>query len=494
MPNTVDDIEAKLDITLCDYANLENIIEKLCESDDDMLYQYIEEGISSFEKSRIKEKLVDQFCKGRLSVYASGSALHGIGIETLLTLIVDVCPRFCDRSGGRLSGVVFKIEHEKAAGRLAHVKLYGGELKNRDIVRNHSANIDEKVHLIRKNVGAKTSETGLLRAGDIGIVSGLSHARVGDILGDPRLVGRMVKMTAPLLKARIVPDDENNYAALVAAIGELQAEDPLLDATWIREKRELVVNITGLIQIEILQVIMNDRFGLRVQFEQPSVIYKETPSEAAEGFEAYTMPKPCWAVLKLWIEPMERGSGVDFVSKVNAEKILPAYQAQVRQALPEALRQGPMGWEVTDLRITLTDGEHHIYHTHPLDFVVATPMAVMNGLVNAKTTLLEPMYTYKLRAPEEAKGKIIGEMVSMRGSMNDSRIIKDVFYMEGNYPVASGLYFPARLAALTGGKAVLSLDFGGYAVCPPEFGRTTPYVGVSPLDRAKYILHVRKAL
>lgn len=162
---------------------------------------------------------------------------------------------------------------------------------------------------------------------------------------------------------------------------------------------------------------MIPRFGLRVYFSDPTIIYKETPASVGEGFVAYTMPKPCWAVLRFLIEPGPRGSGIAYKSIVKNDDILYRYQAQVAQALPDALRQGPLGWEVTDAKITLIAGEHHNEHTHPLDFIVATPMAIMDGLVNTGTTLLEPMQAFRLSLPEETGGKAMGEIIRMRGSV-----------------------------------------------------------------------------
>ena len=123
----------------------------------------------------------------------------------------------------------------------------------------------------------------------------------------------------------------------------------------------------GTIQLEVLASILKTRFGLEASFGRPAVIYKETPKTTGEGFEAYTMPKPCWAVIRLLIEPGERGTGLIFQAKVAADKILPRYQNHVEKCLPNALKQGLYGWEVTDLKVTLIYGESHNMHTHPLD-------------------------------------------------------------------------------------------------------------------------------
>jgi ribosomal protection tetracycline resistance protein len=278
------------------------------------------------------------------------------------------------------------------------------------------------------------------------------------------------------------------------ALERLSAEDPLLASVWEPETRELSVRVTGLIQIEILKTLLEERFSLSVTTGAPQVIYKERPKKAAEGYVEYTMPKPCWAVMRFLIEPLPLGCGVAFESTVHNDKIYKRYQSQVADTIPEALRQGPKGWEVTDVKITLIDGEHHTVHTHPLDFALATPMGVMDGLVNAGTELLEPVLKFRLAFPEEFSAKMTGEILAMRGTFETPSIKNGTVVMEGRAPLASSMDFPVRLASLTGGRATYGSRFDGYEPCPPGEGKEVPYRGVSPLDRAKYILYKRGAL
>ena len=293
------------------------------------------------------------------------------------------------------------------------------------------------------------------------------------------------------VKINCAPED---FPILTEAVHELTEEDPLLKAYWVKEKRELTLSVTGTIQLEIIDTLFKTRWGINASFGEPSVIYRETPAGRGYGFDAYTMPKPCWAVLKFLIEPLPRGSGVEYSSIVENNKIFYRYQSQVEDAIPTALRQGPSGWQVTDLRITLVDGEHHTIHTHPLDFAVATPMAMMNGLVSIGTVMLEPILRFRLTVPEESLGKVMGELVNIRGEFEMGTAHKGRCRLEGTYPVSSGRDFAGFVARATGGKGVLSAVFDGYRDCPQELCQTTEYRGISPLDRAKYILWVRKAL
>ena len=224
------------------------------------------------------------------------------------------------------------------------------------------------------------------------------------------------------------------------------------------------------------------------------LVYSGTIRERATGFVAYTMPKPCWAVLEFDLEPGPRGSGVTFSSAVPARDILPRYQHQVEQALPLALSQGRLGWQVTDLKVTLTGGNHHLVHTHPLDFIVATPMGIHDGLRRGGSVLLEPVLEVTFAAPSECAGRIISDVQQMRGDVTDSSADEETVTLRALVPAASFMDYPVKFASLTGGRGSMSTALHGYRECPVELGSTSPQRGVDPLDTAKYILAARSAL
>jgi ribosomal protection tetracycline resistance protein len=431
---------------------------------------------------------------GRIFPVLFGAAKLGLGVDGLMNAIVRFLPGPVCSDDLPVSGIVFKIEHDRTMGRIAHIRMYNGTIKNRDLLYNSSKDLCEKVTQIRKVYADKHEDTGILSAGDIASVCGLAGARIGDIIGDPGPIPPEYHMAAPVLKVQAYPEREADYPQLVSALQELANEDPLLDLQWLKDERELHIKIMGVIQLEVITSLLKSRFNLGVAFGKPSVIYMETPAKPGEGYVAYTMPKPCWAVLRFMIEPGSRGSGLHYSSIVREENILARYQNQVEKTLPEALKQGLYGWQVTDLRITLIDGEHHVFHTHPLDFAVATPMAVMDGLVNTGTTLLEPMLKFRISLPEEAGSKVLGDIIQMRGTFDSPVIKKGIFTVEGRVPVSTSMEYAIRLGSVSGGRGTMTAAFDGYNECPLELGSTAPRRGINPLDQAKYILSVRKAL
>ena len=250
----------------------------------------------------------------------------------------------------------------------------------------------------------------------------------------------------------------------------------------------------GWIQMEVLERILADRFGIEARFENPTVIYRETPATAAEGFVQYWMPKPCWAILKFRIEPGERGSGVVYSSVVPVNDVQQKYQNEVARTIATALKQGIKGWEVTDVRITLVEGEDHPMHSRAGDFAIATPMGIMNGLVNCGTTLLEPMVRFRINASDDLLGVITSDITRMRGAFESPEMATGRFTLEGIVPLATSLDFPVKLSSRSGGKARISTHFSGYRACTDEQGVIRSFRGISPLDTAKYILKARKAI
>lgn len=468
------------------------VTDTIADLDEDILERIVDgEDVSTDE---LKEKLASLSRSGRAFPVCFGSSQRSIGIHELLDAAIEYLPGPGGDPENDLAGVIFKIERDKLMGRTAFVRLYQGALKNRDAVVNLTRGVQEKVTQIRKMSGQKHTDLGQIEAGDIAAVYGLSQSRIGDILGTSAGVPPYHALATPLLTVQVKPGEEARYPELVEALQELTEEDPLLDLQWLQSERELHVKVMGTIQLEILASLLQTRFGLQAEFGQPSVIYKETPAQAGEGFIAYTMPKPCWAILRFAIEPLPRGSGLVYSSVVRSEHLLPSYQNEVERRVPEALQQGLLGWEVTDLKVTLVEGEHHVWHTHPLDFVVATPMGIMNGLASTGTTLLEPMLRFRITVPEEFGGKILSELVQMRAEFEAPSIMHGRCVIEGIIPAATSLEYPVRLRSMTGGKGVMATSFTGYQDCPPDVRAERKRYGVNPLDQSKYILSVRSAL
>jgi len=476
-----------------DFLKDVDLIEKLIEQNDTLFEKYLDGQMPDWKD--VNDVLKDCVADLKLTPALFGSAKYGKGIDTLLDFIVNLLPsppEFDDK----LFGVVFKTYHYKGLGKMSAVRLFGGKIDSRQTVLNATKDIEEKVSLIKDTNIQNQSIIQSFSAGEIAWIQGLKQAEPGDFLGHIPVSesNKNKNKSKPLLTVQIIPENNAEINSLIDAMLILNNEDPDLQFRFLKDERELHINIRGEIQKEILQSVLDIRFGLKVNFTKPTVIYKETPTIACEGYVRYWMPKPCWAIMKFKIEPGERGSGVKYSSEVSVNDIKQRYQNDVEKAIPFALQQGILGWQVDDIKITLIEGEDHEMHTKSNDFTIATPMGIMDGLSRSSPTLLEPVLSFKISAPEESLGIIISELLRLRAEFDNPEIENSKCRITGEIPLATSIDLPVKLSSITGGKGKIITKFSSYKTCDVSLGQTREYKGISPLDTAKYILKARKAL
>lgn len=471
----------------------DTLAERVIESNESLLENFLCGIQPNFKE--LEKQLISQIKNCSLYLLMFGSAKSGVGIKEMLNNVVDYFQVAEADTTKPLSALIYGIGHDKTFGKISYVRVFSGSISSRDVLKNVTQCTEEKVTQVRRILAGKSDEIGSVFAGDIAGLCGLQNSKVGDILGTANgNIPIPVRLKTPLIAAQIKASNAKDYPALAAALQELAEEDPSLEFEWLREEAELQVKIMGWIQMEIIERILADRFGISAKVENPIVIYKETPSTISEGYVRYWMPKPCWAIMKFRIEPGERNSGIKYSSIVPVNNVQLKYQNEVERSIASALKQGIKGWEVTDIKITFIDGEDHNIHTRPGDFAIATPMGIMDGLVNSGTTLLEPMSQFKINAPEELLGAVVSDITQMRGEFNPPTINDGKFILTGKVPVSTSIDFPVKLSSRSGGKAHISLHFEGYRECNDEQGIIRPFKGISPLDTAKYILKARKAI
>ncbi len=486
--------------------------EALADICDEAADAFLEDKALSEERAKtlIKEKISS--CE--LTPVLCGSAKFSLGIEDFADALAEFMPSAERRATDELCGIIFKTEHDKSLGKISHIRLFGGEISNRDEVEifspsdfrtetedeNSAVEIEaappakEKISQIKKFSGAKIIDSGTVKGGDIAAVCGLPSAKTGHFIGS-LAVSESAKLINPFLRVKVTPSDGDalKLPSLAQALGELSDEEPYIDAKWENGQKEITISTTGKIQLEVIDTLLKERYNLSASFSPPTVIYKETPSSKGFARARYTMPKPCWAVVEFVFEPMPRGYGVSYHGRLPSNQCFYRYQSHIRTSFNSCLEQGLYGWEVTDFRCTLVGGEHHNIHTHPLDFFVCTPMAFMNGLNELGSTVLEPLLKIRITAPAELSGKLLSEIVKVGGEYDTPLTLGQNVSLEAIVPVATSMDLPTRLAVLSSGKAVLSQSFYGYRECRDGLEHINPRRGVNPLDRSKWILYARGA-
>ena len=469
---------------------LEKSFENLAELDEAFLEDYLEGNVSDFKAILKKGKA--QIKTQNLVGLLFGSAKMDLGIEALLNTISTLY-QFPKSTENVSSAKVFKVEYDAKLGRLAHVRLYSGYLKNKNTIWSQNLGKELKINQIFQRKLGKLEPVGELNASEIGILTTSDLVLAGDVLGELKFADNFNTISQAVLSVQAVAEEEKDYQKLGEALELLNIEDPQLDFQWYKENREFHLKILGPIQTEVLKDSLQNRFNINANFLPPKVIYKETPAKSAEGYVRYWMPKPCWAIMTFLIEPAPLNSGVNFTSKVRTSDISVKYQNEVKRAIPWSLRQGIKGWEVTDINITLIEGSEHIVHSNPGDFLLATPMGVMRGLDLADTELLEPMYAFQIKANTELLGAISSDMSQMNAQINAPTFEGDFFSLTGRVPVAKAMDYGIKFSATTSGKGRLKLTLDGYEKTTMSEEKTRAYKGVSPLDESQWILHNRGA-
>ena len=316
------------------------VADVLCAADDALMERYL--SGETLEPALVSHRLREMTRNAQAYPIFCGSALKEEGVAPLLDAVTDWLTPDAPATDA-LCAVAFAAVQDKMLGRGVYVRMFSGRMSARmpvtlpagtDPLTGEEKFVQPKITQLRSVSGAPIDALG---AGEVGVVFGLNAARIGQVFGDEALLPRPIetgKLRTPLITVQVIPEKAEDMQALREACEMLSGEDPLLQASYVRSLNELHMNVMGTIQLEILEEMLRTRFGLSVHFGKPAVLYRETISSAATGFVAYTMPKPCWAVMEFYIEPAPRGSGVTFESQCHVRYILARYQNQVKQALP----------------------------------------------------------------------------------------------------------------------------------------------------------------
>ena len=360
---------------------------------------------------------------------------------------------------------VFKISHDRQGNRLSWIKVTGGELTAKMMLPE--AGGAEKVDQVRVYSGAKFTTVESVPAGTVCAVTGPAHTFPGEGLGAARNAAQPV--LRPVLTYTLLPGGNDMHACL-QALRELEDEEPLLHVVWQERLQEAHVQLMGAVQLEIIEQLMHDRFGLDIAFGPGSILYAETITAPGEGVGHFE-PLRHYAEVHVLIEPLERGSGLEFATDVSEDELDRNWQRLIMQHLQETEHPGVLiGAPITDMRLTLIGG--HLKHTEGGDFRQATYRAVRQGLMEAReaghAVLLEPWYRFRLELPQEMLGRALSDVQRMGGESAAPQIEDGLAVVEGAAPVSEMRDYAMDVNAYTHGEGRLALMFGGYRECHDE--------------------------
>ena len=436
-----------------DSDSLEEWFEQLAMCDEKVMENYIENG-------KIDDKdISDMICNRKIFPVYFGSALRQIGIETFAKGIIKYT--FSKAYPSDFGAKVFKITRDSQGNRLTHMKITGGILKVKDVIRMNG--IEEKINQIRIYSGEKYNTESILEAGSICAVTGLSRTRPGEGIGieeasnPPRL--------EPVLSYQVILPDGIEARQVLPMLLQLEEEEPELHVIWNEILQEINIQVMGTVQLEVLEAIILDRFDIKVSFDHGEVVYKETIINTCEGVGHFE-PLRHYAEVHLILEPGQRGSGICFQSVCSEDILDRNWQRLILTHLQEKPHIGVLtGSHITDMKITLVTGRAHNKHTEGGDFREATFRALRQGLKEAKSILLEPYYNFKLILPENMVGRGMTDIGNMNGSCVIESSNGSTVILSGYAPVVSMRNYHQELSSYTKGEGRLYVTFGGYKDC-----------------------------
>lgn len=445
----IENLNSELDGEFVDFGDETAMSEGLALCSESMMEKYL--GGETIDEREIAEaiKLRQVFpC-----FFGSGLKLDGIDefIDALEKYTIQ--PEYSEAFGAK----VFKISHDPQGVRLTHIKVTGGSIKVREMIG------DEKISGIRIYSGAKFTTADEGKSGEICALTGLDKTHNGQGLGFEAAGERPT--LEPVMNYRVVLPDGCDADTILPKLRELEEEDPQLHVTWNSHLKEIHVGLMGDVQAEILKSIVAERFGVKIDIDSGRVMYKETIENKVEGIGHYE-PLRHYAEVHLIMEPLPRGSGLVFRTDCSEDTLDRNWQRLILMHLGEKQHLGVLtGSPITDMRITLAAGRAHIKHTEGGDFRQATYRAVRQGLMQAKSKLLEPYFSFRLEVPSEQIGRAINDIRMKSGSFDSPEESGGISVLRGRAPVTELNGYASEVAAYTGGRGRLYCESAGYDDC-----------------------------
>lgn len=430
---------------------VEEVLEELAVCEDDMMEEYLEEGRISLDK--VQKAVADR----QVFPCYFGSALHSQGVEELLDGL-DLYIK--DKTyPAEFGAKVYKIARDNQGNRLTYLKVTGGRLKVKDVVEG----LNEKINQIRIYSGEKFEAVQEVEAGRVCAVTGLENTRPGQGIGAEEESD--LPVLEPVLTYQILLPDDCDVHKMLLNLKILEEEEPELHIVWEEQTSEIHVQLMGDVQIEILQRMIKERFGVLVEFGEGSIVYKETITAPVEGVGHFE-PLRHYAEVHLRLEPGERGSGMQFAAECSEDILDRNWQRLVLTHLEEKEHKGVLtGSPITDMKIILTSGRAHQKHTEGGDFRQATYRAVRQGLKKADSILLEPYYEFRMELPSENVGRAMTDIQNMSGKFGTPMIEEETTVLTGSAPVSLMRGYQKEFTAYTGGRGRMAVSLKGYDIC-----------------------------
>ena len=478
----------------------------LAERDDALLADYVRDE-RRLSYPRLMAALAAQSRRGLVHPVFAGSAMTGAGVGELTEGIIRLLPA-ADRKAeadGPVSASVFKVERGPAGEKIAYARMFSGTLRTRDRVRVGAEGAG-KITAISVFEHGGAGDAQAVRAGQIARLWGLPGIQIGDTLGEQPPAKAQHHFAPPSLETVVVPARAADKGALHAALTQLAEQDPLINLRQDDLRSELLVSLYGEVQKEVIEATLAEDFGLAVGFRETTTICIERPAGSGNAVEVIGQaPNPFLAGVGLRVDPAPPGSGVEFRLEIELGALPFSFLKAVRETVPEALRQGLCGWQVTDLTVTMTHSGYYPRQSHAHahfdksmsstagDFRNLTPLVLMAALLEAGTRVYEPMHRFLLELPADTLGAALPVLAKLLAIPLEQHSRGALAIVEGDVPAAAVHRLQQVLPGLTRGEGVLESAFDHYRLVRGEVP-SRPRSDHNPLNRKEYLLHVARGV
>ncbi|HEY4828525.1 MAG TPA: elongation factor G [Solirubrobacteraceae bacterium] len=462
----------------------EKLMDEVAENSDALMERYLEGEEISHEE--IVTALKDGTNHGHIFPVTCGVATRNLGTNRLLDAIVDDLPSPVKHGGLEIGEVtlepvedkemfayVFKTRADPFAGRINLFRVYQGVVKQDSQVLNTRTHTKERIGTLVSFDGASTGHPSEFGPGDIGAVAKLKETKAGDWLAarDEPISMPSIKLPAPVMAFAVEPKSKGDEEKVFTSLRRLQEEDPTIDLHRDEQTGEQIVAGLSQVHVEVIVERLRSRFGAEVNLNPPHVPYQETIRSGAKAHGRHkkqTGGRGQFGDCHIEIEPLEAGSGFEFVNAIKGGVIPTGFIPAVEKGVQDAMQSGVVaGFPVKDVRVRLYDGSYHTVDSSEMAFRLAGSLAMKQAMEQAGPVLLEPIMQITVTAPEDAVGDVIGDLNSRRGRpLGMEPVGAGMTEVKAEVPMAEVLSYAPDLRSITGGQGEFTMEFLRYEEVP----------------------------
>ena len=465
------------------------LVEAVAEQDDELMEKYFEDGDLSLED--LKKGLRKATIAMTITPVLCGSSYRNKGVQFLLDAIIDYLPSPLDvdhvkginpETGEEeerktsdeepFAGLAFKIAADPFVGKLAFFRAYSGVLEAGSYVYNSTKQKKERIGRLLQMHANHREEIPMIYSGDICAIVGLKETTTGDTLCDEKhpIVLEQMEFPEPVIKVAIEPKTKAGQEKMTMALIKLAEEDPTFKTYTDNETGQTIIAGMGELHLEIIVDRLLREFKVEANVGKPQVAYRETIRKAVEAEGKYVRQsggKGQYGHCKLRLEPLEPGTGYEFVDETVGGSIPKEYIPAIDKGIQEAAKNGFLaGYEVVDFRAVVYDGSYHEVDSSEMAFKIAGSMGFKEGMKKANPVLLEPMMKVEIVTPEDYFGDLMGNVSSRRGTITGTEDRNGVKVIDATIPLSEMFGYATDLRSRTQGRGQFTMQFSHYAEVP----------------------------